>query len=523
MSTSRHARSRRRFLQASLALTGLPLIGASLVACGGGSDDDDTSVESRLASLTASQVVAQIANGSLGAERYMRAMLGRASSLAHLNAFIALNTDRAIAAAQAVDARRAAGLPLGALAGLPIAVKDNINTVDLPTTGGTPALRNVRAPSNAPVLQRLIDAGAIVIGKANMHELAFGTTSTNFASFAGPVKNPYDTTRVPGGSSGGTGAAIGARMVPAGLGTDTGGSVRIPAALCGIAGLRPTVGTGGTDRRYDGAGVLPISHTRDTVGPMGRTVADIALLDAVIAGQPQPTAAPLGGLRVGVPASFWSGADNEVVAVLTAARTKLANAGVTFVDVDMADIWALDAQVSFTVVLHEANQDIPDYLAATGVQDVTIASIAAGIASPDVRAAFAGVIEDANASAYDHAVQVLRPQMQAVYAAYFADHQLDAMCFPTTIVQAPVIDLVRGSGTVSINGGAPVDTFQTMIRNADPGSTTGVPGISLPGGRTAAGLPVGLSLDGPMHSDRRLLAIGMAMEAVLGLLPAPAL
>ena len=124
-----------------------------------------------------------------------------------------------------------------------------------------------------------------MIGKANMHELAFGITSTNLSSFAGPVKNPYDKTRIPGGSSGGTAAAIAAGIVSCGLGSDTGGSTRVPAALCGIVGLRPSVGNGGAERRYDDANmVVPISHTRDTVGPMGRTVADVALLDSVITG-----------------------------------------------------------------------------------------------------------------------------------------------------------------------------------------------------------------------------------------------
>ena len=163
------------------------------------------------------------------------------------------------------------------------------------------------------MLQQLVDAGAIVLGKTNLHELAFGITSTNLSSFAGPVKNPYDRTRIPGGSSGGTAVAIAARIVPAGLGTDTGGSTRIPAALCGIAGLRPSVGNGGAQRRYDGAGVVPISHTRDTIGPMGRSVADVALLDAAITGgAPAAARCRCAGLRIGVPASFWSGLEAQV-------------------------------------------------------------------------------------------------------------------------------------------------------------------------------------------------------------------
>src|SRR5262249_23731083 len=156
----------------------------------------------------------------------------------------------------------AAGRLLPRLAGLPIIVKDNINTKNLPTTGGTPALKGFTPNGNAPTLQALLDAGAIIIGKGNMHELAFGITSTNLAPFAGPVKNPYNQSLIAGGSSGGSAAAIAARIVPAGLGTDTGGSVRIPSALTGTVGFRPSVGNGGAERRYNGEGVIPISHTR---------------------------------------------------------------------------------------------------------------------------------------------------------------------------------------------------------------------------------------------------------------------
>jgi mandelamide amidase len=382
----------------------------------------------------------------------------------------------------------------------------------------------VRPTANAPSLQKLVDAGAIVIGKANMHELAFGITSTNLAPFAGPVKNPYDRTRIPGGSSGGTAAAVAARLVPCGLGIDTGGSTRIPAALCGSVGLRPSVGNGGAERRYvDTDAVVPISHTRDTVGPMGRSVADVALLDSVITGSPMPPAVGLNRLRIGVPASFWAGLDAELATVAAAARARLANAGVVFVDVDTTGLAELNSKVSFQVALHEPIADIPAYLAATGVTGIGVADIAAQIASPDVKGAFGAILADAFGNAYADAINVYRPQMQALYAAYFGDNMLDAMLFPTTILPAVAIDAVKGSSTVSINGGAPVDEFGTYIRNTDPGSNAGIPGLSIPAGLTASGLPVGLELDGPVGSDRKLLGIGMAIEAVLGMVPAPTL
>jgi len=222
-----------------------------------------------LASVS-SAIVADIRSKKMTAVNAVRAALERAEQAKDLNAFIVLNRDGALAAAGRVDK----GETTGALAGLPIVVKDNINTADMPTSGGTPALQNARPTRNAPSLQKLLDAGAIIIGKTNMHELAFGITSTNLSSFAGPVKNPYDKTRIPGGSSGGTSAAIAARIVTCGLGSDTGGSTRVPAALTGTVGLRPSVGNGGAQRRYhDDNLVVPISHTRDnrrSDGPHGR-------------------------------------------------------------------------------------------------------------------------------------------------------------------------------------------------------------------------------------------------------------
>ena len=518
--TRRHP-SRRFVLRAAGAVTASAGLGA-IAGCQSMWGPEGPTPAQMLA-MNSSDVVAAIRTGRMSAESYVVAALDRAERLKDLNAFITL--DRAGATAQAIriDALRRGGAALPALAGLPIVVKDNINTRDLPTTGGTAALRNVRPRANAPVLQRLVDAGAIVLGKTNLHELAFGITSTNLSSFAGPVKNPYDRTRMPGGSSGGTAVAIAARIVPSGLGTDTGGSTRIPAALCGIAGLRPSVGNGGIQRRYDGSGVVPISHTRDTIGPMGRTVADVALLDAAITGGAPATSVSLRGLRIGVPASFWAGLENQVSAVMTAARARLAAEGVVFIDADLPGLAELNAKVSFPVALHEPIADIPAYLAATGVSGIGIAEIAAKIASPDVKGAFGAIQGDVMGAGYNDAIRVFRPQLQALYGEYFRIHRVDAMLFPTTIAAAIAIDTANGSGKFSLDGGAPVDTFATFIRNTDPGSNAGIPGLAFPAGATASGLPVGLELDGPLGSDRRLLSIGLAMEAVLDSVPAPAL
>jgi mandelamide amidase len=452
----------------------------------------------------------------------VQAAIERAEQSSDLNAFIVLNKDAALAAARNVDARRETREQLGVLAGLPIVVKDNINTKDMPTSAGTPALQNARPATTAPSLQKLLDAGAIVIGKTNMHELAFGITSTNLSSFAGPVRNPYDPNRIPGGSSGGTAVAIAAGIVTCGLGSDTGGSTRIPAALTGTVGFRPSVGNGGAERRYNDANaVIPISHTRDTVGPMGRTVADVALLDSVITGTAMAPVEPLRGKRLGIPASLWSGLDRELEQVVKDARAKLESAGLVLIDADIAGLLEQNKKVSFPLALHEPIADIAAYLRASGIQGISLADIAGQIASPDVKGAFGAIIADAFGAAYDDAMHVQRPALQKLYADYFRDNNLDGVLFPTTIAPAVLIDTAKGSGEMSINGGPPVPTFDTMIRNTDPGSNAGIPGLSLFAGMTKEGLPIGLEIDGPVGSDAKLLGLGRAIETVLGSAPPP--
>lgn len=472
--------------------------------------------------LSATQAVEAIRAEQLKAVDYVATLLARAQALSNLNALTVLDVEGALAAAQRIDALNAnerARLPL---AGLPVVVKDNINTRSLQTSAATPALEGFLPARHAPSVQRLVDAGAILLGKANMHELAFGITSTNLAPHAGPVRNPWDPERIPGGSSGGTAAAIAARIVPAGLGTDTGGSTRIPAALCGIVGLRPSVGDGGTQRRYhDPQAVVPISHTRDTVGPMARTVADVALLDAVITGHGPLAQAPVSNLRIGLPAPLWEGLEAALEEVARAALAKLAAAGVTLVPVEMSELLALNERVSDALALHEPIDDLEAWLAANNAPVRTVAEVAARIASPDVRAAYDAVLADARGGDYHAAMTVWRPRLQQCYAQTFAASGLDALLFPTTRLAAVPIDELNGSSRVSIDGAAPIDEMQAYLRNTDPASNAGIPGLALPAGLVHGRLPVGLELDGPSGGDRRLLAIGLAFEAILGSLPAP--
>ncbi len=525
--------SRRAFFQhTAVASTTGVFGGLGLSAC----TTVPTAPLDPLLSLGAGELVQAIKAGRVKAESYMSAVIAQAKAMNDLNALISMDEAAAMAAARQVDADRAASKPLGALAGLPLVVKDNINTKAMKTTAGTPALRNFQPTSNAPSLQKLLDAGAILLGKSNLHEWAFGITSTNFTLGTDPrghairpCRNPYDKSRIPGGSSGGTAVAIAARFAPAGLGTDTGGSTRVPAAFCGIAGFRPSVGNGaGKGRRYnDPFGAAPISTTRDTLGPMARTVADLALLDSVIAGTPLPTAKPLAGLRVGIPTSFWQGLDDSVRPVAQAARKKLSDAGVVFVEADLKGIWELNNLVSFQLALHEPVRDIPAYLAANKAPVRTVQEVANALASPDVQGAFGAILGDVFGAAYDAAINTHRPAMQALYANYFRANQVDAVLFPTTVLAAPPIDAAQGSGKLSytVDGIVQKDkeTFNTCIRNTDPCTNAGIPSLSIPAGLTAGGLPVGMQIDGPLGSDRDLLAMGMAFESVWGPIRSPAL
>lgn len=466
--------------------------------------------------MTVRETAEAIQSGTLTSAEIVDALLAAADAHSGLNAFITLDADAARAAAAEADelhARDEAGD--APLLGVPLVIKDNIVVAGMPTTGGTPALEGFVSDTDAPVIARLKAAGAIVLGKTNMHELAFGITSDN-ARF-GAVGNAYDPERSAGGSSGGTGAAVGGRLAPGGLGTDTGGSVRIPAAVNGVAGLRPTMG------RYPASGVVPISHTRDTPGPIARTVDDLVLLDGVITStetELDPIAP--GTVRLGVADALVGGLSAEVKPVWDAAMARLEEAGVTLVPVAMPELMALNERVGFPIALYEVARDLPAFL-ETWNTGVSLNQIAEGVASPDVKGVFdAFVVGDQKMpdEVYQAAMEIFRPQMQALYADTFVENRLDALVFPTTILPAPPIE---GSGeTVDLNG-AQVPTFPTYIRNTDPGSNAGLPGLTLPVGLTEAGLPVGLELDGPAFTDRRLLAIGLGFEQIFGPLDPPAM
>jgi mandelamide amidase len=441
---------------------------------------------------------------------------GASSAGGSLNAFITLRPEQVLAAASECDRKRQAGERLGPLHGLPIPIKDSVNTRDLPTTAGTPALRHFQPREDAPLVGALRKAGAIVLGKTNLHELSYGYTSNNHAY--GAIHNPYDPSRVPGGSSGGTGAAIASRMAPLGVAEDTEGSIRVPAALCGIAGFRPTTG------RYPTHGCVPISPLFDQVGPHARSVADLLLFDGAVSGSPAPAPAPvsLSKVRLGVIRPFWfSGLDSEVEAVTTAALDKLRRAGVELVEGDLPQLPHFIELITDPVQNHDVMPSLTRYLAEyhTGISFEELLAQA----SPDVQrmirpAITPGTHDFVPDAQYEEIVKVHLPGLRTMYQEYFARSGVAAIVFPATILPAP--KLGEEDMEVEVRGRRmPLD--EAMSRNIAPGSTAGLPGLVLPAGLTPSGLPVALEFDGPAGSDRSVLALGLALEAVLGKLPPP--
>jgi len=362
-------------------------------------------------------------------------------------------------------------------------------------------------------VRRLRAAGALIAGKAGMHELAFGITNNN--AVTGPVRNPWDRRRIPGGSSGGCGCVVAAGLVPVAIGTDTGGSVRVPAALCGLAGLRPTIG------RYPGDGIAPISKTRDTAGPLARSIRDCALVDQVLSRTSESMVpADLAGVRLGLPRQhFREDLDADVAATVQRCVDLLRTAGVEFVEVDVEGIAQASAAAGFPIALYEFVRDMGAYLRETG-RDVSLEALVAGIGSPDV----AGVVRPllgggaVPESAYRDALEQRRT-LQRLYADLFSRERIEGLVFPTTPRTA---SLIGEDETVELNG-HPSPTFPTFIRNTDPGSNAGIPGLTIPAG-LSKGLPVGLAIDGPAGTDRRLLGIAAAIEALLpatGTAPVP--
>ncbi|MEE3000532.1 MAG: indoleacetamide hydrolase [Pseudomonadota bacterium] len=428
-----------------------------------------------------------------------------------LGALIEFNEEQYRDHAKVSDERRNKN-QVGKLDGIPLVLKDNIDTKDFATTGATGALAGKIPNKDAPAVNSLRGEGAIIAAKAVLHELAFGITCNN--AVTGPAQNPYNPSLIPGGSSGGTAVAVSSRQFPAGLGTDTGGSVRIPSALCGLFGFRPSVG------RYSGKGIIPISSTRDTIGPIAKSMDDILLLDTAMAVKTVPSikSTELKDIRIGLPKTrLWEDLEPGVQKLSLNFLKELKINGVEIVEKDFPEIWELNENTGFPIALFEVMQELPAYLENSGY-GISLAELVEGIGSPDVLGIISSQMgeEAMPEEVYSAAIQQHRPKMKEIYANYFRDEKINGIIFPTTPLTARPIG---HDETVDLNGNQQ-PTFPTFIRNTDLGSNLGAPGISMPIG-ISGGLPVGIEVDGLPGEDNQLLSMALSLEKLLPPTPAP--
>ena len=453
---------------------------------------------------TASDMARAVRDKNVTAVSLTEAALEAAHENTALNAFITLDDDRALATARHVDTMIDNGNSPGDLAGVPVVIKDNINVAGMRTTAGTPAIDYV-ADVSAPVAASLEAAGAIIVGKTNMHELAFGVTSDNAAY--GTVHNPADPTRIPGGSSGGTAAAVAAGIVPAGLGSDTAGSVRLPAALCGVVGLRPTTW------RVDQTGVVPSVPSFDVVGPLARTVRDTALMNAVLTGAPMPDHRDVDTLRLGVAKPYVDDLSPAVAAAFDDALASLRKAGARLVDIDLTSVSTASFEIGYPVGFYEMKRALSAFLALH--QETTdLQTIVDEIASDDVKAVYVNAVLGDGApdeAAYQQAIARIG-DVKTDYLTRLDDHDVEAIVFPAAPLEAQPID---GLGETVILNGQAIPTTPAFIRNMAPTVIYGAPGLTLPVPTYGNTLPVGLELDGVPDGDVELLSMGLTVETAL--------
>jgi aspartyl-tRNA(Asn)/glutamyl-tRNA(Gln) amidotransferase subunit A len=487
-----------------------------------------------LTRLSAADVAATIAAGEASAREVTQAHLDRIEAVdPQVHAFLQVDTQGALAAADAVDAKRATGEALSPLAGVPLAMKDIVVTKGLETTAGSKILAGWHPPYDATITKHVKDAGIVMLGKTNMDEFAMGSSTENSAF--GPTHNPWDLERIPGGSSGGSSAAVAAFEAPLGIGTDTGGSIRQPAAVTGVVGHKPTYGA---VSRY---GLIAFSSSLDQAGPFGRTVLDAALLHEVIAGHdpcdstsiPQPPApvvaaaregarGDLTGVRVGVVRELGGeGYQPGVLAAFEAAVETLRGLGADIREVSCPHFgYALAAY--YLIAPSECSSNLARFDAVryglrvgddgvNSLEDVMSLTREAGFGPEVKRRIMIGTyaLSSGYYEAYYGQAQKVRTLISRDFAAAF--EQTDVLVSPT-------------SPFVAFGIGERIDDPMAMYVNdlaTLPASLAGTPAISVPAG-LSEGLPVGLQIMAPALQDDRCFRVGAAFEsAVEPVLPPP--
>ena len=454
-----------------------------------------------LAELTLAAASEAVASRELSPVELVEACLRRIERIEPLHAYISVYAEESLQVARAAEAMIAAGHRLGPLHGVPIALKDNIAMAGRVTTAGSKILADWEPDADATVTSRLRGAGAVILGKTNMHEFAWGGTSAN--PHFGAVRNPWNPERFPAGSSGGSGVAVAARTCFGALGTDTGGSVRLPSAINGIAGLRPTIG------RVSNAGVIPLAWSMDTVGPMARTVADCAVMFNAIAGHdPQDAGSArvpvedytadlyrgVEGLRIGViPDYFFSHLQKPVHDAVREALNVLESAGAQVVEVEAKHIHGnISAQLTIEAAepsayhqrwLRERPEDYGD----------------------DVRV----LLEVGEMLLATHYLQAQR--YRTLLRAEFLDafKTVDVFVCPTLPFTATAV----GEVLVEIDEGAPEDMLSAIMQFTGVPSLTGLPSLNVPCGFDGDGLPIGMQVIGGPFQEATLFRVGAAYQS----------
>jgi aspartyl-tRNA(Asn)/glutamyl-tRNA(Gln) amidotransferase subunit A len=486
-----------------------------------------------LTNLTAAELGRAIAAGEVSAVEATQAHLDRIAAVdPSVHAFLHIDADGALRAAETVDAARAAGETLGPLAGVPVAVKDVMTTRGLPTTCGSRILEGWRPPYDATVVTRMRAAGLVMLGKTNLDEFAMGS-STEYSAY-GPTYNPWDRTRIPGGSGGGSAAAVAAREAPLGIGTDTGGSIRQPAAVTGTVGAKPTYG--GTSRY----GLVAFSSSLDTPGPCARTVEDAALLHAVIGGHdprdstsiPAPVppvveaarrgaTGDLAGIRLGMVREFPAdGAEPGVAAAVRDGVEALVKLGAELVEVSCPHFgYALPAY--YLIAPSECSSNLARFDGVRyglrvgddgqrSLEEVMSLTRDAGFGPEVKRRIIIGTyaLSAGYYDAYYGQAQKVRTLITRDFTAAF--EQVDVLVSPTT----PFVAFPLGARTA--------DPYQMYLADlyTIPANLYGGPAISVPCG-LSEGLPVGLQIMAPTMADDRMYRVAAALETVVPPLTPP--
>jgi aspartyl-tRNA(Asn)/glutamyl-tRNA(Gln) amidotransferase subunit A len=449
-----------------------------------------------------------------------RSLAAIAARNEELNVFLHLDHQGALEAARRVDERLAKGEDVGALAGVPIALKDNLCQIGVPTTAASKILSGWRPPYSATVVERVLAAGAIAVGKTNLDEFAMGSSTENSAF--GPTRNPHDPSRVPGGSSGGSAAAVAADMTPIALGSDTGGSIRQPAALCGVVGMKPTYGL---VSRY---GLIAFASSLDQIGPFANNVSDAALLLEVIAGHDPwdstslPEDSPsllshvddgVAGKRIGLARELVDGADDEVVAAVERAAAVLRAAGATIVELSVPE-FRLGLSAYYLIAPAEASSNLARY---DGVR------YGVRVDGEDVAA-----MNEATRTA-GFGAEVKRRIMLGTYAlsaGYYDAYYGQALKVRTLMIDAfrrvyQDVDVLLGATapSVAFSFGAKTDNPLAMYLSdvfTIPTNLAGDPAISVPFGRGEGDMPIGVQLLGPGRSEAELFAAARVLEVAGG-------